>query len=158
MKKLFVNIVYVLMVSLFLLTSTGISLVKHYCNTSKTEHLQLFSEDYKCKTETEVTKKCCCSKHHSNHTDASKNNIKKSNCCNNTYQYLKIAYHFDKETPTTKLIVEKYPFIVNINTLLKDGSEINDAHNLYHPPPLLLVGTNLIHFIHSIKIPSPESC
>lgn len=145
------------MVSLFLVASTGFSYVKHYCNTSKTEHVKLFSENYKCKTEVESMKKCCCSKHHTSLNNTSKNNISKSNCCNNTYQYLKISFQVDKQISIIKLIVDQYPVIFNTNTLAEEGSNNKDDQCLYHPPPLQLVGKYLIHFIHNIKIPFSSS-
>ena len=158
MKKVFLNIAYVFMAAIVLIASTGFSYVKHYCNTSKTEHIKLFSDNYKCKTEVEPAKKCCCSKHHATHRADSNNNLKKSNCCNNTFQYLKIPFHFDKQVSIIKLIVDNYPNTSSLNTSIIDGSKQHDDHRLYQPPPLLFFGNYLIHFTHNLKIPSPSSC
>ena len=146
------------MAAIFFIASTGFCYVKHYCNISKTEHIKLFSDNYKCKTEVEPAKKCCCSKHHAAHDSDSKNSLKKSNCCNNTFQYLKIPFQFDKQVSTIKLIVDNNLYNSSLIASIIDGSKQHDDHRLYHPPPLLLKGNYLIHFTHNLKIPSPSSC
>ena len=141
------------MASIFLVATTGFSYVKHYCNTSKTEHLQFFTDNYKCKTEIETPKNCCCSKHASSCKNNSKIHYKTSECCNNTYQYLKIAHPFNLRLSIVKLVVDLCPFITSINNSLNNTNDLEVAHHLYQPPPLLLFGKYLIHFIHNIKIP-----
>ncbi len=158
MKKVFLNIAYVFMAAIFLIASTGFSYVKHYCNISKTEHIKLFTDNYKCKTEAESHKKCCCSKHHTSHQNDSENNLKKSNCCNNTYQYLKIPFQFDKQVSIIKLIVDNNLYNSSVIASIIDGNKAQDDHRLYQPPPLLFFGNYLIHFTHNLKIPSPTSC
>ena len=144
------------MVMLFLVTSTGVNLVKHYCNTSKKEHVQLFSESYKCKTEIEQPKKCCCAKHTS-HKENTTKQITKGKCCNDSFQYLKVPFQFDQRLAVNKVILDNCPKIIFNTDISSELTDITDAFQLYHPPPLLLVGNYFIHFTHNLKIPFSSS-
>jgi len=158
MKKQITNIIGLIAILLFLVSSTGISFVIHHCYTAKTEHIQFFADSYKCKTETEKPEaSCCCKKHEVLSKDKSLINFNKSECCKNSYQFLKISYQYENGHTTIKQIIAQCPFIVMLATLLNINNETQDYHQLYHPPPLLLVGKYFIHFIHKLKIPYASS-
>ncbi|MFZ4402117.1 MAG: hypothetical protein ACOYO1_18955 [Bacteroidales bacterium] len=156
MKKVITNIISFTAILLFLASSTGISFVIHHCYTAQTEHIKFFADTYKCKTETEIEKphaSCCCEKHNAASEDKSLIHLGKSECCKNTYQFLKINYQYESGVSTVKQLISIIPVFININFSLDDNNKYQDYQQLYHPPPLLMVGKYLIHFIHNLKIP-----
>ncbi|MCX6231222.1 MAG: hypothetical protein NTZ33_06730 [Bacteroidetes bacterium] len=160
MKKITTYIVSIAIILLILASSSGISFVIHHCYTSKTEHVKLFADNYKCKTETEAEAEqakpsCCCSRHHESIEDHSLNHINKSDCCTNTYKFLKFTYQYENGISAFKLIISQIPVIFSFSALLNTAPKIQENTYLYRPPPLIMAGKYLIHFVHNIKIPFP---
>lgn len=161
MKKLLTYIVSFTALILFLVSSTGISFVIHHCFTAQTEHIQFFANTYKCETETEAVKlkpSCCCAKHAAAHEDKSLLHLGKSDCCKNTYQFLKMTYQYENTLTVIQQIVAHTPFISRLIAVSSNSIETLTHHQLYHPPPLQMFGKYLIHFIHNLKIPFPSYC
>jgi hypothetical protein len=162
MKKLTTYIVSFAIILLILASSGGISFVIHHCYTSKTEHVKLFADNYKCKTETQAEAEadqakpaCCCSKHQESIEDKSLNHINKSECCTNTYKFLQFSYQYENSMAAFKLILNQFTVITPFTIFQNTETNIQPKPYLYHPPPLILAGKDLIHFIHNIKIPFP---
>jgi hypothetical protein len=156
MKKIITNIISFTAILLFLASSTGISFVIHHCYTAQTEHIRFFADTYKCKTETEIEQpqaSCCCEKHSLASEDKSLVHLGKSECCKNTYQFLKINYQYESGISTVKQLIAEIPVLAAINSHLLYNNKISNDPYLYHPPPLLMVGKYLIHFLHKLKIP-----
>jgi hypothetical protein len=161
MKKITTYIVSFAIILLILASSGGISFVIHHCYTAKSEHVKLFADNYKCKTEvqaeTEQAKpSCCCAKHQESINDESLNHINKSDCCSNTYKFLKFTYQYENGISVFKLILSQLPHISMLTKLVNTETNIRPIPYIYHPPPHILAGKDLIHFIHNIKIPFPS--
>ena len=96
---------------------------------------------------------CCCAKHTVISEDKSLIHFGKSDCCKNTYKFLKLNYQYENSVSSPLLNVALIPYITNLGSVLCLSTEIQDHQQSYQPPPLLLVGKYLIHFIHNLKIP-----
>jgi len=160
MKKITTYIVSFTIILLILASSGGISFVIHHCYTSKTEHVKLFADNYKCKTETEAEAElakpaCCCSKHQESVEDLNSNQVNKSDLCTNTYKFLKFTYQYENGITAFKIILSQFTAVLQLTIYNNADTYIQPKPYLYHPPPLVMAGKDLIHFIHNIKIPFP---
>ncbi len=148
-------------VVLILASSAGLSFVVHHCNSSQSDSFKFFTDHYKCKTEIEKEEAkpaCCCAKHAEMAENKSQNNLNKSDCCKNTYKYLKISFQYNNSFSIHKIIIANVPYISNICNVYNSKQIAEDISPVYHPPPLLFFGKHLIYFIQNIKIPHHSFC
>lgn len=161
MKKITTYIISFIAIVLILASSTGLSFVVHHCNSSQSNSFKFFTDHYKCKTEIENEQSkpnCCCAKHSEMAENKLHNNLNKSDCCKNTYKYLKVSFQYDNGISVQKTIIAHIPFVTNTCSFLNSKQIVTYIYSLYHPPPLAFYGKHLIYFIQNIKIPFHSSC
>ena len=132
----------------FAISTTGISFQKHSCRMAGTTRVALFPEIFG------QTISCCGIPASATSSDA--HSVNKVPCCKNEFTYAKIASFFN-QTYTASSITKLILNIPTIHLLQISLSEVPQKviFTDYQPPPLILYGTTLLHFIHNIKIAFP---
>ncbi|MEI6122597.1 MAG: hypothetical protein WCQ95_03120 [Bacteroidota bacterium] len=132
----------------FAISTTGISIQKHSCRMEGTTKLALFPEIFG------QTTSCC----EMPGTTAANNtnSVKNIPCCKNEFTYAKIASLYNN-TFLANSITKHLLNIPIVHLLQVSLQEVPQKviFTDYQPPPLLLYGTSLLHFIHNIKIALP---
>jgi hypothetical protein len=146
--NLFKKSVAIICLIAFAVSTTGISFQKHSCSMSGTTKVALFPEIFG------QTVSCCEIPAAASSSDA--NSVNRVPCCKNEFTFSKIASFYSR-TFTASSITK---LILNIPTFHLLQVSLTDVPQKiiftdYQPPPLILFGTSLLHFIHNIKIALP---
>jgi hypothetical protein len=146
--NLFKKSVAVICLIAFAISTTGISIQKHSCRMSGTTKVALFPEIFG------QTISCCEIPAFTPSGNA--NSVKQVPCCKNEFTFAKIASFYSltfSASSITKLILNIPAFHLLQISLTEVPQRI--IFTDYQPPPLILFGTSLLHFIHNIKIALP---
>jgi len=145
----FRKMVTVLLALEIIISSAGLSAYLHHCNCSGENDLSVFPLY-------SIAKADSCGSLNTNktHSDESRSDISQTECCSNTYLYLKLPVFFDR------IIFFHY-----LSDILSDGMVISDTKqyekqpdfiiSVYISPPAPRYGKMLVFFIHNLKIPLP---
>ncbi len=141
------------MALLFLLTGSGIQLYLHQCETHQTKELSLYTENFSCAHQAEMTVS------HQNHSEedccASENEsvaAEEENCCHTNSVYYKINDDFNKsvESTTPAIPVLQLYDATPINlTESVEPQTVVKQDNAVQPP---LFGFDHIITLHQLKI------
>jgi len=142
------KIVIVILSLVILVSSSGFSAFRHYCNCCGNSDLTLFPGLLSMKS-------FCCSPVfvYGTGTAHQGTNISRQDCCFITYLYVKVQLFFNEnivEKQPNKLLFE----IHRVTGIISDAFEqITDFFSGYSPPNKELFGKFLILFTHNLKIP-----
>jgi hypothetical protein len=132
----------------FAISTTGISIQKHSCRMSGTTKLALFPEIFG------ATTSCCEMKGTTTPSDA--NSINKVPCCKNEFTYAKISSLYTYTFTSASFVKQILDIpVLHLLQVSLANAPIKIIFTDYQPPPLILYGTSLLHFIHNIKIALP---
>ncbi|MCX6231217.1 MAG: hypothetical protein NTZ33_06705 [Bacteroidetes bacterium] len=118
MKRITSYISCIVIIILFLASSTGISFVIHHCSNDHSEEIRFFAIDYQCAHE-KITDDCAKDNYGQHHCDKHSNH----HCCKNTRGYFRIA---DEYTVSKSDIKINIPVFVNTAVVVSPASIHSD--------------------------------
>lgn len=143
------------MVAIILLTTSGISVFHHYCNTTRLSEYSLIIPEFSCQHHHHLTDKlpsCCSGEHENLHQSCGM-----SDCCTTDVVMVKLDVTLiaqDIDPWQTQLA----GLIVGNSLMLEDEAEVENSDlpiiNNNHSPPL--AGRDLHIYIHQLNIPDPS--
>jgi hypothetical protein len=132
----------------FAISTTGISFQKHSCSMMGTTEVALYPELFG------KLVSCCLTFHADSVTDTPwVGNIP---CCKNEFKYSRISTFFNQTFRANNIIKIVYclPGVQWLQTKLVEVSRVKVLTD-YQPPPIILSGTKLLHFLQNLKIALP---
>jgi hypothetical protein len=153
MIKTLQRFIAIVLLTVFIYGSVGVSFHVHECNGSGTRHVSVYPELFG------GTAICGCEEEPSPLIPDGNSCFSQEACCINSYLYLKadfkgftITYQqpadISKDLVTGELTGMEIPEITTCSEFAEKSID--------HPPPLLS-GRTLVTFLHQIKIPTPIS-
>ena len=143
----------ILLLSIFLSGTIGLSVWRHLCSCNKTQYFAVMPEIVGHHAQ------CCCETTGSMMTREpapAASSLSSGDCCKNIRLYLKANF---VALPLVALAKQLNPepatmfFMPALTLQPKPQVTVRNVFLEYYPPPLY--GSVLIHFLHQIKIPSP---
>ena len=138
--KLRANILIILLSFIYLLPSTGIFYVKHYCMLSGTSKI-VWQDGYNCHGREGWHS--CCSPEHESRTGSAGHCLsgEQGKCCSNEVHYLKDTSEYDKplSTVVTKRPLRDLPVIIAC-TITHDPVQSLSTTKEQYPPPVSISG------------------
>ncbi len=145
----------------FLFGTTGLTVLRHTCISSKQNNVTVFPEFFKssddgcCENETTGYASACCSCHE---TAGTHPQVDSSPCCKSDLSFFKLEI-LTKTVDKLKLDVLNAFLHFRSNPLVSiplfEQPVFEYAHYQFHSPPLF--GRTLVYFLHQIKIPDHPS-
>ncbi len=132
----------------FAISTSGISMQMHSCRMAGTTKVAFFPEIFgrttSCCEMTAVDSKDACA-------------VGNVPCCKNENKFVKISTIFTYQFSSDNLIklVLNIPKIILLKSTIEEVQYISVLSE-YRPPPLLLFGIKLLHFIKNIKTDLPS--
>ncbi|MEI6683240.1 MAG: hypothetical protein WCO44_11460 [Bacteroidota bacterium] len=141
------------LLTVFLFGITGISVFHHACTSSNKEQVTVYAEIYR-----QAPVSCCegeAFEPFRGHRDGMQQYLSAVPCCKSTNTFL--ALHIITERINALKLQQSAPLEKNTLVLLQEAIPENPARLQtirfqFHSPPLY--GTELIHYLHQIKIPA----
>jgi hypothetical protein len=148
-----VKIISVFLLAVVFFTTTGFTLHKHICHCNNEIVFSFFPEVFGLK------KSCCCAE--IDKINDSKINynqfLSNPDCCKNVFLFYKLpAFNVVVDSIIKKINFQALTLVTKDYSLIYTTQNTKPLTSVYRPPPLILSGQSLIHFIHNLKIPLPE--
>jgi hypothetical protein len=112
----------IIIIALFLVSSTGISFIIHHCTKDHSEEIRFFTNDYQCAHE-KIADDCKQDLKGQHHCNTHNNH----HCCKNTKAYFKVA---DEYTASKSDIKINLPVFINTAVVISPAS-IHPKHIKY---------------------------